>query len=131
MKGLTIQGEYIYTLVKRPHNKNPDFSGCYVGAGIFLTGEKRAFSRGRFTRLKPKNNFLDGKGGLGAWEIAARYSYTGLNDSGIEGGSVKNATAALNWYLNPNTRVMVNYVFSHRRCVGDAHMVMWRFQVDF
>ncbi len=104
-------------------------------ASYFLTGEHRKYkeSSGAFSRVKPKSNFLDGKGGLGAWEVAARYSEIDLNDpdAGILGGEVRDFTVGVNWHLNPNARVMLNYVMSELHHVGDADIVAMRFQVDF
>ena len=57
-----------------------------------------------------------------------------LNDAGITGGEIDNITAGLNWYLNPNTRMMFNYVFSQvdrTTFDGDTHIFMTRLQVDF
>ncbi|MDR6306728.1 phosphate-selective porin [Nitrobacter vulgaris] len=49
-------------------------------------------------------------GGIGAWEIAARYSYMDLNDNLVFGGKQNNVTVGLNWYLNDNMRVMFNWI---------------------
>ncbi len=40
-------------------------------------------------------------------------------------------TFGVNWYLNPNTRFMWNYVYSERERVGDAHVLQTRFHIDF
>ena len=50
--------------------------------------------------------------GLGAWEVAARYSYIDLNDANIRGGIMQNATAGVNWYCNPYCKVVFNYIHS-------------------
>jgi len=68
---------------------------------------------------------------LGAWEIAARYSELDLNDGSITGGKLSNITAGLNWYLNPNTRLMWNYIHADKDDVGEADMLLMRLQVDF
>jgi phosphate-selective porin OprO/OprP len=126
-----VQSEYVHSFVHRPRDKDAQFSGAYVSAGVFLTGEHRYVTNGQFGRVRPRRNFLDGRGGAGAWEVAARYSYVGLNDAGLKGGDLRDATVGVNWYLNPAVRVMSNYVFSHLRGVGDAHIAQFRFQVDF
>ena len=71
------------------------------------------------------------KGGPGAWEVKARYSGLDLNDSNINGGELNNITTGLNWYLNPNTKIMWDYVHADKDDVGQADMLMMRLQFDF
>ena len=105
---------------------------AYIQGSYFLTGEKRNYktSSGAFDRVKPKENFRFG-GGPGAWEAAVRYSSIDLDDSGVSGGELKDITVGLNWYLNPNTRIMWDYIRADLDDVGDANLFLMRFQVDF
>ena len=64
-------------------------------------------------------------------KLAARYSQADLNDSGITGGELRNTTMGLNWYLNPNVRLMANWVHAYRKTVGDGDLFGMRFQVFF
>jgi phosphate-selective porin OprO/OprP len=125
-------GEYITTDVNAPAVGDPSFDGAYVQAGYYLTGEHRKFktSSGGFDRQKPKNNF-GSEGGSGAWEIVARYSTLDLTDAGIAGGEQDDITVGLNWYLNPATRMMLNYVMADVDQVGEADFILLRWQVDF
>jgi len=132
----SLQGEYITADVDGRYSgsPDPDFSGYYIQASYFLTGENRAYkaSGGKFDRVKPKKNF--GKeGGWGAWQLAARYSHLDLEDDLVNGGELDSVTAGVNWYLNPNTRVMLNYVFADadKKYEGEADILQMRFQVDF
>jgi phosphate-selective porin OprO/OprP len=129
----SFQAEYIVASVDATTQSDPDFYGFYVQASYFLTGEHRPFEGdvAEFGRIKPKRNFLDEGGGLGAWEIGLRYSAIDLQDEAIAGDKVKDITAGLNWYLNPNMRVMFNYVHSAPESSGDADLFQFRFQVDF
>mgnify|MGYP001822269639 FL=1 len=107
----SMQGEYIQTSVDLDGpGSDPDFNGWYVFGSYFLTGERRPYkaSSGTFGRVVP--NSIVGKGGHGAWELAARYSTIDLNDSGIDGGEEENITLGLNWYATPNIRFMANYI---------------------
>ncbi len=131
----SIQAEYVQAMVDGDNGTDPDFAGYYVEASYFLTGEHRNYKRSAasFDRLRPKNNFLGKEGGLGAWQVAARYSHIDLSDSGIRGGELDTVAAGLNWYLNPNTRVTWNYVFADPsdKYSGDANIFQMRFQIDF
>ena len=131
-----FQGEYTYAMVDSRAAGDPDFSGYYLQGSWFLTGETRPYkkSSGVFGRVKPRRNFTgDSSEGPGAWEIALRLSGLDLADSAVEGGKLTALSAALNWYLNPNTRVMIDYVHATAATnydgAGDIFQV--RFQVDF
>ena len=123
-------------------DSDPDFSGFYGYFSYFLTGENRKYKKenGVFSRVKPNKNFHWGRGkGKGAIELAARYSELDLSDEEIDGGRLQDLTLGVNWYLNPNTRVMLNYVRANvDRLVNDirldddnADLLSMRFQVDF
>jgi phosphate-selective porin OprO/OprP len=129
----SLQGEYFYLDVDRTGGSSSvQFDGYYGQASYFLTGEHRRYnkSEGVFGRIKPHENYGD-KGGIGAWEVAVRYSDIDLNDGSIAGGRVCNTTAGLNWYLNPNTRFMWNYIYSEKKNVGNADIFSMRAQIDF
>ena len=110
---------------------DPDFGSFYVYGSWFLTGEHRPYktSAGAFDRLKPERPWTDG--GLGAWEVAVRYSSLDLDDAGFAGGEVDDVTLGLNWYPFANVRWMLNYVLSDRDDVGEVDAVQMRFAVDF
>jgi phosphate-selective porin OprO/OprP len=108
---LSFQSEYIWSHVNREVSiPDPEFHGFYAYASYFLTGESRVYSakNGKFGRVRPKKNA--GQGGIGAWELAIRYSNLDLNDGGILGGEEDNVTVGINWYVNPRIRFMANYI---------------------
>lgn len=138
----SVQGEYITASLDTPSGtgvRDPDFNGWYAMASWFATGERRPYKGGTFARVKPKNNFNPwADGGWGAVELALRYSSLDLDDGGILGGDEDNFTAAVNWYLNPNTRMMLNYVHADvdytnggESSNGDLDILQARFQIDF
>lgn len=130
----SVQGEYMVAEIDQSDNSSgATLDGFYVQGSYFLTGEHRNYStaKGAFGRVKPKENFRFGEKGLGAWEIATRYSQIDLSDSGINGGKLKDITIGLNWHLNPNTRIMWNYIRSTLDGVGDSNLALMRLQVDF
>ena len=113
----TLQSEYNAIVVDAPSGagSNHDFGGYYVQTSWFLTGENRPYkkSRGYFDAVKPLANALGEKGGLGAWELAARYSAFDLRDGAVDGGEIHDVTLGVNWYLNPNTKVLANYIVAN------------------
>jgi len=143
----SAQAEYIGAYVADTAGTAANLHSCYAYVSYFLTGEHRPYKRstGVFTRLKPLENFFRVRGcdgyvhtGKGAWEVAARWSYLDLTDEAIHLGRWSNFTAGLNWYLNPYTRLMWNYVYSdvtpdfmpgQPDSAGQAFMM--RAQVDF
>lgn len=136
----SLQSEYITADAERIGGSDVRFDGYYVQASYFLTGEHRSYktSEAAFSRTKPKKNYSspsqDGQahgGGCGAWEVKARYSELDLNDSGITGGELDNITAGLNWYLNPNTKIMWDYIHADKDRIGRADIFMMRLQFDF
>ena len=134
MGPLSVQGEYTHIAISGvPGGSDPDFGGWYVQLTYFLTGEHRHYDLGKavFGRTKPKTNFLGPDGGGGAWEVGARYSSLDLNDGVIRGGELDDVTLGLNWYLNPNTRVMWNFIYADLRDAGRENIFQMRFQIDF
>jgi len=92
-----------------------------------LTGEARRYSKNRGTirRIRPKREFRDGSGGLGAFEIAGRYSYIDLDDQDIDGGRLSTITLGLNWYPSYPTRLSFNVVRADRA----SWKPVWIFQM--
>ena len=129
---LWFAGEYMDVAIDTPDRGTLDFSGYYAQVGYFLTGEARGYktSSASFDRTKPNRSF-DGSGGAGAWEVALRYSSTDLNDSDIFGGELDSLSAAVNWYVNPVTKMMLNWVHPDLDGVGDADFVVIRAQLEF
>jgi len=132
----SLQGEYMYTTTDAPVYDDPDFHAYTFSASYWLTGESRNFKTdiAEFDRVKPKRNLFQ-SGGLGAWEVALRYSNLDLDDELISGGKISDVTVGLNWQWNPNMRMMVNYVHSdiedESGLNGSMNTYQARWQVDF
>lgn len=126
---LSLQGEYFETWVNAAGD-NPRWHGYYAFVSYFLTGESRTYEtdKGIFGRTRPSRNFAIDGSGWGAWEIALRYSNLDVEQ---EGNELDDITLGANWYLNPNARVMLNYVHGDVDGSGDTHILQSRFQVDF
>ena len=98
--------EYVAWDVSDPDG-DADLSAWAFDVGWFLTGESMKYKAGTFSGIKPKAPI--GKGGWGAWQIAARLENMDLTDGNIIGSEADVFTVGLNWYLTSNTRLMANY----------------------
>lgn len=121
---------------------------CYFQAGYILTGEVRPYNKTNAVlgRIKPNNPFQRGCG-WGAWEVAARYSYIDLDPAapysaggaGLlagqpPGGALNDMTLGLNWYLNANLKVQLQYVramLNNSVSNSSTDIVGFRTQLDF
>ena len=130
----SLQGEFMQAFIDGSDIpiRNSQFWGGYVMASYFLTGETRPYkkSAGAFDRVKPLHNWREDDG-WGAWELAARYSHLELNDGVIRGGRLEDFTLGLNWYLNPNVRLMWNYVLANPSKGGIVNIFETRLQIAF
>jgi phosphate-selective porin OprO and OprP len=136
----SVQAEYLGTHYDRdaaliealhaPGGTSVNFSGYYVYATWYLTGESRAEAYhsypeefnapATFSQIKILHPVS--AGGPGAWEVAARFSEINLNGSGflvlqpvgspsnIQGGRQTDFTIGLNWYPDKGIRFMANWV---------------------
>ena len=130
----SVQTEYVRAgLNPVQGNPNSNFHGYYILGSYFLTGEQRNYraSEGQFRGIKPKRNFNIRQKGMGAWEVAVRYSSLDLNHGPVSGGRLNDFTAGLNWYLNPNARAMWNYIRANRDTIGKADVFQMRLQLNF
>jgi phosphate-selective porin OprO and OprP len=115
---LFFQGEYFWYNINRQFGlPSLDFQGGYVEAGWTITGEHRNYipASGSYGSIIPANPFSFAGGGLGAFEVAARYSVMDLNDqlgsaAGVAGGRQTVYTAGLNWYATRNIEFTLNYL---------------------
>ena len=148
----SLTGEYIYTSEERQKlgKDQVDLSnfvtqGGYIGGTWLLSGETKIFNKPN----RPLLIFLDPTGkmaGWGSWEVAARYETFSLDNAGGSGrpGALKRNTfeaarLGLNWYLNPWTRVSVEYLYSlyddAKRSPRPGHhavnSILSRVQVEF
>lgn len=134
----SAQGEYIIANVENRGGQDPLYSGGYGQIAYSLTGESRPYSmkKGAFKGIKPNKPLDPSKGQYGAWEVAARLSHLDLNDEGLNGGEMTNATFGLNWYLNDYVRFMGNYIIvdtddNATTPDDDPHIAVIRSQVKF
>jgi phosphate-selective porin OprO/OprP len=121
---LSVQSEAMGASVNRQGSPGGFLHGEYAQVGWFLTGEHRPYDRiaGAIDRVRPFEDFFwvrDANGccqhGLGAWEVAVRFSRVDLNSDTISGGIVNDLTFGVNWYTNAYTKIVFNYIHSWRQ----------------
>ncbi len=126
-RNFLVQGEYYQigvTQSKLPGVPSPrlGFNGGYVEGSWVLTGEPHPYDAERAAWGRPKvdHPFSLEDGGIGAWELAARYSTVSLDSNvvpgvaqsvtgGIYGGQQQIAALALSWYPNDWVRFMLQF----------------------
>ncbi len=116
-KRLMFQGEYIGTSVSRLEDlESLSHSGGYAFVSFFLTDDTHRYDYkdAEFARVVPNSE-------KGAWEVAARFSTVDMNDETLDdpaddpleknnrGGSSTSLTFGVNYYPNPNVKLMLNY----------------------
>lgn len=126
----SLQSEYIQANVNA--DEDLSFPGVYVLASYFITGEHKNYKLGSGTlgMQKVASPYI-GADGPGAWEVTGRYSWLDLSDGSVAGGELTDMTAGVNWYLNSNARIMLNYVYSDLNDVGKSHILENRLQIAF
>ena len=109
----SIVGEYSALATARDGAADLHFDSWHVYTTWSITGESRAsayrIGSGEFKGLKPATEFDPGNGGWGAWEVAVRYANINLNDGAIVGGEEDVMSSGLNWYMNDNVRLMIEW----------------------
>ena len=125
--------EYAQSDVSATTGVDPSFSGWSLQGGYFLTGESRGYKTGHgvFDRVKPAKNALTKDGGVGAWEIAARYSNLDLTEAALVSDELDTMTLALNWYVNPNTRFMLDATKADMDSFDSTTIIAMRVAFDF
>lgn len=114
-------GYFAYQIDRADGLSNPNFDGWYLQGSWVMTGERRGYStaNGAFTAPKPSDLFSLSGGGIGAWEVALRYSDLDLNyhegsagiaaaADAVRGGQQHIWTMGLNWYPNDLLRFTLN-----------------------
>ncbi len=113
----SLQTELGATHIKRPDAMSTIFYAFYVFGSYALTGEMRQYREnlGTIRHIQPSRPLRSGGGGLGAFELAFRFSRVNLNDQDIQGGTLNDVTLGLNWYPTRPTRIAVNVTRGNRQ----------------
>ncbi|MCA8997992.1 MAG: ATPase [Planctomycetaceae bacterium] len=114
-----VVGELQNIWLQRSPGDDLHFWGGYAYVSYFLTGEHMPWDRedGILGRPEPfcpffydKHGCRYCKRGIGAWQVAVRYSHLDISDNDILGGIGDSVTCSVNWYWNANARLQFDYV---------------------
>jgi phosphate-selective porin OprO/OprP len=138
-------GWFHYDIERKSTLPSPSFRGWYAMATWSLTGESRPYdpASASFHGLLPTTPL--GKNGLGALELAARFSAMDLEylpgpasaTGGVAGGAQNVWSVGLNWYPNETLRFMLDYdniQVNHENAPGNdisASAIALRSQIAF
>ncbi|MFB0488237.1 phosphate-selective porin OprO/OprP [Methylobacterium sp. OAE515] len=123
-----VQAEYIRAEIERfagPGGSPPAraFQGGYIEAALVLNGEGRRYALtpnggttyATFKGVAVPEGQRVSRGGIGVFELAARFSAIDLDDRGLRGGLERDVTLGLSWYPEPNLRLIANYIHGRVR----------------
>ena len=119
-----IQTEYILAAIKSKNEENVNYAGYYLQGSYFLTGNAYSYKDGRFGKPNVKS---------GAYELATRYSVLDAQDND-SGNKATNITFGINYYMNKQVRIMVNYIHTQLKEDGsdeNGNAVSFRMQYIF
>ena len=84
------------------------FGGWYVQAGYLLFGGKQRYDAkgGKYTKVEHGKKWGD-------LELCARYENVDLNDGNVYGGAAEAYALGLNWWVNHNVKIQLNYQYNN------------------
>ncbi|HET7314406.1 OprO/OprP family phosphate-selective porin [Salinisphaera sp.] len=127
------------TLFGRGAGDNLSYEAYSAQLGYALTGEQFGYSTKQGVWTRPKIAHPVTEGGIGDWELVARYEAIDFENSRVfQGGTGHGTSVGLNWYLNKFTRVLLDYTHwrTHNRhapyaLADDGNSINARAQVVF
>ena len=102
--------------------------GAYLQCSWLLLGQNYLYDEEEACPGRPEGKAL---------ELCARFNYLSLNDAGIKGGTQKDLSFGLNYYINKHIAVKLNYSYfipgSHIKEIESTNfsVVQGRFQFIF
>jgi phosphate-selective porin OprO and OprP len=109
-RSFRLQGEYnLADVHQKDDGVSAAFDGFYVMGSTLLFGGRHVYNRGEGEFTNP----VRGRS-WGDVELTARYAYLNLNDfdAGITGGAGSELTFGLNFLVNNNIKMMLNYGYN-------------------
>lgn len=127
-----VQGEYALTSVTGAGAPDRTFQAGYAELGWVVNGPGRRYrveapgasEYAIFDGVKVPEGRRVSRGGVGVFELAARFSAIDLASGPVRGGAERDASLGVNWYPDDDVRVMADYV--HARADPSAASVTGR-----
>lgn len=128
-KNMRLQAEYMTSTIKRRNNlATENFEGGYVFGSYLLFGGKYNYNAGEAEFTQPTR----GKE-WGDIELSLRYDYLSLNShmDRIMGGSGEGITFGVNYHVNNNVKIMLNYSdLNHDRYASGKNKLFVGYDLD-
>ena len=113
-----LQSEYALTTVSGAGAADRTFEAGYVEAGWVLNGKGREYrlvptyasEYAVFQGVKVEDPQRVSHGGIGVFELGARFSAIDLRAGPVRGGAERDASLGLSWYPDDNIRLMADVV---------------------
>ncbi|MDQ3288500.1 MAG: porin [Pseudomonadota bacterium] len=104
-----FQSEFANATFNQPLGGSQDVQTFYVMGSWMLTGEHKPYKAGNGVFGSPK--------GKGMWELTARYDT--IENKDVADLEASSTTLGVNYYFNPNVRMMFNYIRGDNEFTGD------------
>ena len=108
---LFLQSEYARASYGQANGTSQDVDAYYVQGSFMLNGGLKAYKGATGVFGSPK------VGESGLWELTARYDV--MENKDVNDMKTTSALIGLNYYINPNMRVMLNYTKGKNDKTGD------------
>ena len=108
---LFFQSEYARASFERPLNGDQEVDTFYVMGSWMLNGGHKPYKAATGVFGSPKVT------DKGLWELTARYDT--IENKDVDGLEVSSTILGLNYYINPNVRLMFNYTKGDNEFTGD------------
>lgn len=106
-----VQAEYASASFGQPLGADQDVEAWYVQGSVMLNGGRKVYKAGNGVFGSPK------VGGAGLWELTARFDH--IENRDLANVEAESWILGLNYYLNPNLRLMFNYTRGENALTGD------------
>ncbi len=123
-----IQAEFATTSVSGQGAPDRTFRAGYVDASWVINGHARAYrlvpryasEYAVFQGVDVPEEARVSRGGIGVFEVGARFSAIDLQSGAVRGGAQRDVSLGLNWYPDADIRFMADYVHAHAGPSADS-----------